>query len=427
MSPEGLQSPTLPPIRRWSRRPAKTCLAALTSIVVWFAAAGGADAQPSLRIGASLSQTGPYALLGQNQLRGYQLCVKHANEKGGLLGRRLELVVADDRSEPEVAARVYEKLIVRDRVDAILGPYSSPITEAVADLAEKHRMAMVAPGAAATSIFRKGRRFVFGVLSPSEVYLEGMIDMAARRGLRTIGILHEDTLSPGAMAQGTRALATKRGLQVVAVEAYPPGTTDFSSILARIRTANPDVLTAATYFDDAVAITRQLRSLDVNPKMYGVTIGGDLPAFYEALGRTAEFVYGATQWGPELMGLLRAGELIPVARRYPGAREFVEAHRRDFPGADLSYHTAGGYSGCQVLVEAIRRAASLQGTKLRAAIVDMSLNTVFGAFRVDGDGLQVAHAMLVFQWQDGKKAIVWPDELAPVPPRFPTPPWSERP
>ena len=86
---------------------------------------------------------------------------------------------------------------------------------------------------------------------------------------------------------------------------------------------------------------------------------------YEVLGRSAEFVYGATQWEPELMALLRAGELIPVARRYPGAREFVESHRKEFPGADLSYHSAGGYGG-------------------------------------------------------------WPDELAPGKPRFPTPPWSQR-
>ena len=127
------------------------------------------------------------------------------------------------------------------------------------------------------------------------------------------------------------------------------------------------------------------------------------------------------------MTLLRGGEPIPVARRYPGARQLVDAHRKAFPGVDLSYHTAGGYSGCQVLLEAIRRAGSLDGGKVRAAILDMALNTAFGAFKVDGDGQQVAHTMLVFQWQDGKKVIVWPDELAPAPPRFPTPPWNQRP
>jgi branched-chain amino acid transport system substrate-binding protein len=386
-----------------------------------------AEAQPPIRIGASVSQTGAYALLGQNQLRGYQLCVRHTNEKGGVLARALELVAGDDRSEPAPAVRIYEKLITQDKVDAVLGPYSSPITDAVADVTEKHRMAMVAPAAAATSLYRKGRKFIFMLTSRAEVYLEGLIDMAARRGLKTVALTHEDTLALKAMAQGTLELAKKRGLSVVLVEAYPKGTADFSAILTKVRAANPDVLAAATYCDDAVALTRQLKESNVSPRMFGVTVGGDLPRFYEALGRSAEFVYGATQWEVELMALLRAGELVPLARRYPGAREFVESHRKEFPGADLSYHSAGGYGACQVLVEAIRRAGSLDGEQVRTAIFNMSLNTVYGGFKVDRDGVQIAHTMLTFRWQDGKKVIVWPDELAPGKPRFPTPPWGQRP
>jgi branched-chain amino acid transport system substrate-binding protein len=399
----------------------------VVSVFLSLGAATLAQGQPPLRIGASVSQSGTYAVLGQNQLRGYQLCVKHANEKGGVLGRRIELVVEDDRSEPAAAVRIYEKLIAQDKVEAVLGPYSSPITEAVADVTEKHRMALVAPAAATPSIFRKGRRFVFMVPSPADGYLEGLIDMAARRGLRTVALVHEDTLFPRASAQGAAEFAKKKGLQVALVAAYPQGTTDLSAILAKIRTANPDVVGAATYFEDAVAITRQLKASSISPKMFGVTVGGDLPKFYEVLGRDAEFVYGAAQWEPELVTLLRAGELIPVARRYPGAREFVEAHKREFPGADLSYHTAQGYGACQVFVEAVKRAGSLEGEKVRAAILNMNLNTVYGGFKVDRDGVQIAHSMLTFQWQDGKKVIVWPDELAPGKPRFPTPPWSQRP
>jgi branched-chain amino acid transport system substrate-binding protein len=174
-----------------------------------------------------------------------------------------------------------------------------------------------------------------------------------------------------------------------------------------------------------VAITRQMKELNLNPKMYAVTVGAALPKFYEVLGRTAEFVYGPSQWEPALV-MLRAGGLIPIARQYPGAREFVEAHNREYPGADPSYHTAAGYAICQVLTEAVKRAGSLDREKIRDAILKLDVNTVFGAFRVDGDGVQVAHKMVIFQWQDGKKAIVWPEELAPAKPRFPTPPWSQR-
>ena len=401
-------------------------------LVVWASAAillatlpTSGDAQQPLRIGASLSQTGSFANLGRNQLRGYQLCVKQTNEHGGVLGRRIELLVEDDESKAATAVAIYEKLITQAKVDGILGPYGSPITEAVADVSENHRMPMIAPLASTPSIFKKGRKFVFMVLSPAETWFEGLVDIAAKRGLHTIAVIHEDTLFPRSSAQGTVELAKKRGLQVVLAEAYPKGTTDFTGILGRVKAANPDVLAAATYFEDSVAITRQLKELNVSPKMFGVTVGGDLPKFHETLGKAADFVYGSTQWEPELV-TLRAGGLIPVARQFPGAREFVDAYHKEFPGADLSYHSAAGYGGCQIFVEAVKRSGSLDGEKIRDAILKMDLHTVFGAFRVDRDGFQIAHKTLLFQWQEGKKAIVWPEELAPGKARFPTPPWSQR-
>jgi branched-chain amino acid transport system substrate-binding protein len=396
------------------------------SVLGLLAAPLAAEGQPPIRIGASLSHSGVYAALSQNQVgRGYSLCVKHTNEKGGVLGRKLELVLEDDQSQPATAARIYEKLIAQDKVDLVLGPYGSPMTDPVADVTEKYRTPLVAAGTATTSFFKKGRKFIFMVHSPGEVYLEGLIDIAARRGLKTVAVIHEDTPFAVTSARGAVDLAKKRGLEIVLVRAYPKGTTDFTAILTKVRAANPDVLAAGTYFDDAVAITRQLRELDVNPKMFGVTIGGALPRFYESLGRNAEFLYANSPWEPELV-TLRAGGLIPVARQYPGAREFVEAHHREYPGADLSYQTAAGYAGCQVLVEAVKRVGSLDREKIRDTILKVDLNTVFGPFKVDPDGLQVAHKMLMLQWQDGKKVIVWPEELATGKPRFPTPPWSQR-
>jgi branched-chain amino acid transport system substrate-binding protein len=369
-------------------------------------------AQGPIRIGAALSLTGTYAAPALNQQRGYQLCAKHVNEKGGVLGRKIEFVFYDDQSQPATGVRLYERLITQDKVELLMGPYSSPISEATANVNEKYKMPMIAPMASTTSIFKKGRKFVFMVQSPAEVYLEGMIDFAARHGLKTVALINEDTLFPKATVQGTIELAKKKGLQVVFVEAYPKGNTDFSALLTKVRAANPDVLGAATYFDDAVAITRQMKELNVNPKIYAVTVGGDLPKFYELLGKNAEYVYGASQWEPELP--------------YPGAKEFTEAYHKEFRGADLSYHSAGGYAGCQILVEAIKRAGSLDGEKIRSEILKLRMDTVYGAFDVDDDGFQTAHKMVMFQWQEGKKVIVWPDDLATGKLRFPTPPWNQR-
>ena len=391
-------------------RLARSLTALLSMVVVGLA--WPADAQQPVRIGAALSLTGSYSVLGQNQHRGYQLCTKHVNEQGGVLGRKIEFVFYDDQSQPATAVRLYEKLITQDKVDLIIGPYGSAVSEAAANVAEKYKMPMVVSVGAATSIFKKGRKYVFMVLSPAEGFLEGLIDMAARRGLKTVAFINEDTLFAKSTVQGSIELAKKKGLQVVFVEAYPKGTTDFSALLTKVRAADPDMLGAATFFDDAVAITRQMRELNVNPRMYGVTVGGDVPRFYELLGRNAEFVYGATQWEPELP--------------YPGSKEFYEAYKKEFPGADYSYHSAAGYAGCQLLVEAVKRTGSLESEKIRNALLRLETKTVLGSYKVDQDGYQVGMISVMFQWQEGRKVIVWPDELATGKPRFPTPSWSQR-
>jgi branched-chain amino acid transport system substrate-binding protein len=289
-----------------------------------------AQAQP-IRIGATLGQTGGFAALGQDQLRGYQLCVKHLSEKGGVLGRKLELLVYDDGSDPGTAVRLYDKLITQDKVDLVLARQSGPITDAVANVTEKHKLPMVAPSAADTAIYSKGRKFIFSMQPSAGLFLEGLIDLAAKKGLKTVALINVNDIFGRSVMQGTSELAGKKGLQVVFADAYPEGNTDFSAILRRVRAANPDVLGGATRFEDGVAITRQIKALNLNPKMTGLT-GVDLTKFYEVVGRDAEFVYGRTPWLPELLEV-RAGGLIPIARQYPGAREFVESYSlRPIPG-----------------------------------------------------------------------------------------------
>jgi branched-chain amino acid transport system substrate-binding protein len=370
-----------------------------------------AAAQGPIRIGASLSLTGTYAKLGKNQHEGYQLCIKDLNAKGGLLGRKVDLVMYDDQSMPATAVRLYEKLITEDKVDAVMGPYSSPVSEAAANVTEKYKKVMVAPLAATTSIFKKGRKYIFMVISPAEGYLEGLVDMAAKRGLKTIAVVNEDTLFSKAAAAGAVELAKKKGLQLVYTEAYPKGNTDFSALLTKVKAANPDVIAAATYFDDAVALTRQMKELNVNPKMYGVTVGGDLPEFYDTLKQNAEFIYAATQWEATLP--------------YPGNQEFFETYKKDF-GHEPSYHSAAGYAGCLIYAEAVKRAGSLDADRVRDQLLKLDTKTIFGDFKVDADGFQVAHKMVTFQWQGEKKVTVWPDDLARAKPRFPTPPWNQR-
>ena len=370
-----------------------------------------AAAQTPIKIGASMSVTGTYAKPGSYQKEGYDVCIDELNAKGGLLGRKVELVIYDDQSQPATAVKLYEKLITEDKVDAVMGPYSSAVSEAVANVTEKYKKVMVAPLAATTSIFKKGRKYIFMVITPAENYLDGLIDMAAKRGLKTVAIINEDTLFPKASAAGTAEAAKKRGMQVVLQEAYPKGNTDFSALLVKIKAANPDVIAAGTYFDDAVAITRQMKELNVNPKMFGLTVGGDLPEFYDLLKQNAEYVYGSTQWDDSLP--------------YPGAKEFLAAFTKKFKH-EPSYHAAAGYAGCLIYGEAVKRAGTLDADKVREQLLKMEIKTAFGDYKVDADGFQVAHKMVMLQWQDGKRVVVWPDDLAGGKARYPTPEWGKR-
>ena len=380
------------------------------STILAIAAPPPSVAQSPIRIGATMSQTGAYDTQGVPARNGYLLCQKHVNEGGGLLGRPVEFLIYDDQSDPKTAPGLYEKLIVDDRVDAVMGPYGSPLTEAVAPVAEKHRKVMLAPLAATSSIWEQGRRYLFMQLGPSELFLTGLIEVGARHGLKTVAQITEDTIFPKSVAKGTRALAGRNGMDVVLHEEYAKGTKDFSAILEKVKAAAPDVLAVSSAnLSDFVVLARQMKERDINVKMLGTTTA--VAEFQKELGKVAEWSYGASPWEPTLP--------------YPGVKEFVEAYQREFNRAP-SLHAAGAYAGCRLFAETARQAGSLDSDKLREHLLKAKTRTIFGDYAVDERGYQIANKGLFVQWQDGVKVVVWPDQFATAKPRFPTPPWSQR-
>jgi branched-chain amino acid transport system substrate-binding protein len=379
---------------------------------------GIALSQPSaadqpIRIGTSLSLTGKqYSVQGGYCREGYLLCQKHENAQGGVLGRSIEFAIYDDESDEKTAARNYEKLISEDRVDAVLGPYGSAITEAVADVAEKHKMIMIAPTAGSTAIWEKGRRYLVMMLSPVESLPEGLLDLAARNGLKKVAVIKLDGLVANAAAKGAHELAKKKGLELVFSESYPGGTTDFSGILNKVKAATPDVLMAASVrLEDLVAITRQMREVDLNVKMLSSVPYGLLPDYYKQLGKEAEYVYSGSFWETTLP--------------YSGNQEFVAAYIQEFNRAP-AVQSAASYAACRLFSDAVRQTGSLDSDKLREALLNLRAKTVLGDFAVDARGFQTAHRAITIQWQDGKQIVVWPDDVAAGKPRSPTPPWNQR-
>ncbi len=370
-------------------------------------------AQQPIRIGVSLSITGKqYSVQGGYGREGYLLCQKHVNAQGGVLGRPVEFVIYDDGSDEKTAVRLYEKLLAEDKVDAVLGPYGSAITDVVADVTEKHRKLMIAPMAATTSIWEKGRRYLIMMFAPVEGLSEGLLDLAARNGLKRLAVIKLDGLVANAAAKGASELAKRNGLDLVFSETYPNVTTDFSDLLNKVKATKPDVLVAASIrLQDLVTITRQMREVGLNVRMFSAVPYGLLPEYYRQLGKEAEFVYSGSFWETGLA--------------YPGNREFVAAYEKEF-NRTPAVQSAGAYAGCQLLAEMVRRTRSLDSDRLREALLTLKTKTIVGDFAVDERGFQIAHKAITIQWQDGKQVVVWPEELASGKVRFPTPPWSGR-
>ena len=212
-----------------------------------------------------------------------------------------------------------------------MGPYSSAVSEAVANVTEKYKKVMVAPLAATTSIFKKGRKYIFMVdLARPRAISTGLVDMAAKRGLKTVAIINEDTLFPKASAAGAAELAKKRGMQVVLQEAYPKGNTDFSALLVKIKAANPDVIAAGTYFDDAVAHHAPDEGAERQPE--------DVRA-----SRWAATCRSSTTCSSRTRSTSTAPPSGTTTLPYPGQKEFFAAYKKEFKH-EPSYHSAAGYA-----------------------------------------------------------------------------------
>ena len=362
----------------------------------------GCEEEGPIRIGATMSETGAYSTQGIPARDGYLLCQQDVNEAGGLLGRDVEFVIHDDESDTERAVELYERLITEEAVDAVMGPYGSTLTDAVAPVTEEHGYVHISPLAATSSIWEQGYEYLFMVLPPAELFLAGVIHIGADRDLTRVAVLEEDALFPQAAGAGAAELAEEEGMEVVLHETYPEGTDDFSDFLQDVDDQGVEVFTmAASTLSDFQEVVRQMDELDVEVEVFGTS--GAVDEFQEDLGELAEYAFGLSAWEPSLP--------------HPGVDEFVAAYEAAYDRAP-SFHAGGAYGSCQLLVEAAEAAGSLDPESLRQELLEMETTTVFGDYAVDERGYQTAHQGTIVQWQDGERVVVWPEDVAVAEARF---------
>lgn len=387
-----------------------------------------APAPSEIKIGYTISMTGQYAAIAKRQQEGVLLWAEWVNRQGGLFVAEynkkipVKLVFYDDESSTERAIVLYEKLITEDKVHTLLGPYGSPLTAAVAPIAEKHKKVIISSLGADDYIFEQGYKYIVQPLTPASQYLYSTIDFlkATDPSANRVAVIYRDVAFTKVAGESAIRYARQQGLNVVYSKSYPDRVADLSSVLSEVRAANPDALLIASHIADGTLAVRQLKELNINLKFVSVTVAITEPTFVEGVGgfKAVEGLAGPSQW--------EIGYQVRKIDYGPTAEEFIAAYASKY-GIEPTYHSAGGFAGALYLGLAIEKAGTLDNTRIRQVFNDMTISSMYGDFRIDpATGKQMAHKMVLVQWQGGKKAIIWPPDGATAKPIYPLPRWEDK-
>lgn len=349
-----------------------------------------------LQLGGTVSLTGKYAELGIMNEKAYRLWERDVNRKGGLLGRQVKLTILDDKSDPELAKELYQGLIVKDKVDLVLGPYSSEITDAVSNVTEQYRYPLLASGAAAEAIWDRGQKYVFGVYVTSSKYTIRFLELLVKSDINKIALISADDVFSKSVEKGTKDWAKRYQLEIVFSETVKKGLPEIVKSVTAARASGAQVLIVAGHFADSVNGRLALKKIGWTPKAYYATVGPAVQKYSDTLKNDANLTFASSQWEPTLP--------------FPGAKDFTDAFNAAYQIAP-SYHAASAYAAGQILEAAVGKAKSVDRQKLRDALSTLDTMTIMGRYGVDRDGRQVRHFTTTVQWQNGKKEIVAPPEL----------------
>jgi branched-chain amino acid transport system substrate-binding protein len=402
-------------------------LAAFAALIMGSAAVSSGPAQAeeggTIRLGAAVSLSGKYSTNGIYTRNGYDLAVKRINERGGVKvgdkSYKLEVIYYDDESTPARGAQLAERLIQQDGVKYLLGPYSSGLVEAMAPVTEKYGVPMVEANGAAVSLFRKGYKYLFAVLSTTDQYLKGAIDLAGTRAedpskLKVAMAFENDPFSQD-VREGVMEDAKRFGMKIVVDDKLPPDLNDMSATLTKVKLLKPDILIVSGHEKGAETAVRQIADQRVNVPMLAMT-HCDSAQIAEKHGKIAEYALCAAQWAPSLS---YSDELFGKASDYAALYEATYKEAAPYQAAESS-------AAVQVFADAFTRAGSLDPKAVRDALSSTNIASFYGPVRFDETGKNVDKPTILFQVQDGKYVVVYPEKWAEAKLRAPTPTWDQR-
>lgn len=364
---------------------------------------------PPMIVGAAVSQTGVLAPLAAGYRAALLLWQDEVNAAGGLLGRRVELRLRDDRSDARRSGELYAELI-REGADLLIGPFGSAATLMAAAEAERAQRVLINGAGSALAVHARKPRYVFQTTIPNSAYGTGVLELAQSVGLAELYILARDDLMVGEMAEATREqAAASQEFKSAELDFYRAGAGDFSPFVARAR-ERAGAWIAFGELRDAAEMLRSFRKLDYAPRLFFARSASD-PRLIELVGQDAEHALGIQEYDPKF--------------RSPGNEKFAAAFAARW-SSPPGFAAAQGYAAGTVLAEAVLRTGSLDQAKLRATLAEMEVPTVLGGYKVDPQtGEQRAAKPAVVQIQRGRPQVVWPAALQ-TSTLQPYPKWNER-
>jgi len=378
----------------------------------------------TITLGSAISLTGKYATNGMHAKNGYEFAIQKIKDAGGVkFGGKcynFNVIYYDDESKGDRAATLAERLINQDKVQYLLGPYSSGMTKAIAPVTEKYQIPMIEAEGASRSLFNKGYKYLFAVLSTSEQYLASAITLAAEKAKESgkepssvkVAIAVENDPFSLDIRAGVLEDAARYGMQTVVDEKLPRDLSDMSAILTKVKLLKPDVLIVSGHSKGAATAVRQIDEQNVKAPMVAVTHceAADVTGKF---GAAANDILCSTQWAETLT---YEDPLFGTAANF---NTEVKAAFPDYANKKVPYQLAQASAAVYVFKDAFERAGSLDKEVLRDAISATDLQTFYGGIKFSEAGNNVAKPMVLRQIQDGKYNVVAPSAFASHPLNWP--------
>lgn len=388
-----------------SRIRAAAVLAAVLALIATGCGGGGAEGSDDpIKIGISLPLTGEFSEPGKAAKQGYEVWAKMTNQKGGLLGRPVELVIRDDASKQNTVVADYNALISRERVDLLLGTFSSLLNLPASAVAERNQMVFVEPAGGAPELFERGFKYLFFSQQAvsdhqGDLFVDYLLSLPESERPKTAAYPSVDDPFALPVLASMRDKLEAAGIKTVYKTTYPLQTTNFDSVTNAVKAAEPDLVVNGATFADGVGFVRAMNKVGYEPAYFFQT---SAPSFGDQ--------YANAVGAENTEGTFFAVSHTPEAKT-PGNKAFVEQHRKMF-GGDPAEDAADAYASGQVLQAAVEAVGSTEDQKKLADWLHAhEVQTILGPLSWDELGRPQGEFM-IGQWQNGQAEIVFPESVA---------------